>query len=98
MINKTNHERKIDECSICLENKQIKNTDCGCSTKYCNDCFETVIELSIVCSVCKRQLISQSESELRLKSMVDLSEFSNYAYHYNLMRRIHGLPVLAYKN
>ena len=46
------------ECSICLEQvTNIIKTTCGCSTVYCNDCFNKIFATNKTCTVCKNMLI-----------------------------------------
>ena len=53
-------DNHFEECTICLDTKLIKKTYCGCSTRYCHSCYETVMNTSgITCTVCKNILTKQ---------------------------------------
>jgi len=53
-------DNHFEECTICLDTKLIKKTYCGCSTRYCHSCYETVMNTSgIKCTVCKNILTKQ---------------------------------------
>jgi len=53
------------ECSICLEQvTNIIKTMCGCSTVYCNDCFNKIFATNKICTVCKNMLIIVDNDDL----------------------------------
>ena len=72
---------QIDECSICFEhNITIVKTYCGCTTKYCQTCYNNVIKtLGINCTVCKNNM--QKLQHPRIKSIKEQHK-NSFLYDY----------------
>lgn len=56
-INMIEELKKEIECPICydiIQKGELKITNCG--HKYCNNCFDKLVETSNKCALCKKQL------------------------------------------
>jgi hypothetical protein len=75
--NDDNDNDQFEECTICLDMKLIKKTYCGCSTKYCHNCYETVMNnTGIICTVCKNILMKQ-EIQVHIPNEFDYNDGIN---------------------
>lgn len=53
-INNNFHKKKIGECSICYENKLIKNTICN--HQFCYECLGSWLKIKKECPMCRAYL------------------------------------------
>ena len=53
-INNNFHKKNIGECSICYENKLIKNTICN--HQFCYECLGSWLKIKKECPMCRAYL------------------------------------------
>lgn len=54
---------ELKKCDICMQQAKIKKTYCGCSTKYCETCYNKTIMISgIKCTVCTNMMVKISDN------------------------------------
>lgn len=58
-----------EKCCVCLENHPVKNlVSCSHNNQLCNDCYESIINTSNKCPLCRKKIKTDTYHDMDNKS------------------------------